>query len=919
MATEKEAAFPIEDFDGLNRQSEREDMLPTQLYDAQNLWEKTLGTLETRGHSVTLTGTLPSGIADLGKIHKSYKAWGSRRFCAIKCTSAVEVLGALPAGVAISFVDDTTAYWNVDFAIGGTTFATNPNNIIVRFVGYGWDKYYKVAKSAITGYNVANKQKLRLAVTAAQDTNITGIEILAGVMAGVTDVPATVTGTSNYNEKTLWVGFQELVSASTVTVDFKYCPYTYDGSMVTPLTLGAVEREFTATAYNNADAGATAGTLEAGRTYHVAILPQYTVFSANPDSRCAYRQVDTNMFQGDIKPVTIPGDAGTFGGISIGSVSPTTGCYLIVVGDTDRTLQPYAIINDSPVVTTAKILSSPRYNPGVVRVSWTAATIATLSFCFSDFSRKDMFLGINNNGSIYPIFAADVGPFGSNATSYNDGFGISLMGTPTGIPNIKNLVSGSINEMSIMPVMGDGSEYRFVEDDVLTLFTSSYNPVKREALVPTVLPIGSTLHSYYPTTWCSYWLTDGNVAAPVIFDYQAVSIIYPPPFKYIAKFDGSILLGGGESAVDPYSKLVNTAARAIFISRANNPFDITIPGAATPVFNYILVDEGEDINGLGLYTITTSDTGPQSKLAISTKNTLSLLDKVPTYSATGVLTASTLRVLSRKVGSIGQDTFVHTPMGTIFCGVDDVYILRDDGEPMPIGQNLYGLLKGADLARAQAVYHDQHYKLSFYHSDYAGTAGYNNVEVWLNTKKMMAKKSEDWVGPMVGRSVNFSFVEDRAGDGLTYNTARDRLCVDRQNKRVFKADVEPLETESAVLDFAAAVTSIIETKDMPISQQDNNWNKLLLRTYWKIRTNKLSTAPLSITELTYLDGVLTETKTLTASKTSSLNFHSEPLQLVRAFPLGRQRGRTVRKKISTTGRIAVAGFQINYAVEKRRI
>jgi hypothetical protein len=271
------------------------------------------------------------------------------------------------------------------------------------------------------------------------------------------------------------------------------------------------------------------------------------------------------------------------------------------------------------------------------------------------------------------------------------------------------------------------------------------------------------------------------------------------------------------------------------------------------------------------------------------------------------------------VGSVGHATFVNTPLGTIFCGVDDVYLLRAEGEPMPIGQNLYGLLRGADLSMAQACYHDKHYKLSFYHSDFPGDADYNNVEVWLNISKMIAKKSEDWVGPMIGRSVNYMFVEDRAGDGLSYNSARDRMCVDRENLRVFKADVEPTETETQVLDFATPVTQIFETKDLPISQQDNNWNKLLMRSYWKVRTNKASATPLSFTEVTFIDGISADSKAVTAYRKSTTMFHEEPLQLVRVFPTGRLRGRTIRKRLTTTDRVAIAGFQINYAVEKRRI
>lgn len=914
MATEKESAFPIEDFDGINRNSEREDMNPTQLYSTQNLWEKTLGTLETRGHSQAFTGTLPSGITDLGNIHKVYKSTYDRRFCAIQCTPQVEVLGALPTGVSLSFVTDADGYWNNDFSIGGTTFATAPRYIILRFVGYGWDKFYRIDRTSVTGYSAATNQLLRLTVSQAQDSHITGIEILAVCACGEVETPAAINNASSYNEKTLWVGFQELVSASTVTTDFLYCPITYDATMGTAgVTINAAERTFSLTTYNNSE-GFVAGTLEAGRTYYMAILPQYMVFDANPASRASYRQVTVDFYGGDIVPFTIPGEVGTFGGCRISNVNPSTSAFLVAVGDSPRTLQPYKIFNDSLNLTEGYVLSSPRYNPGWIGMEWTSATEVTLGFNFSDFSRHDMFLGINDNGTHYPIFAGGVGKFGVYTDAWEDGFGWTTA-PPSGLG--RSLVYGSLNHATKLPKLGDGSTYHFVDEQDYALFTSSHNPVNMDNTAPAVITPG-TLPAYIPGSWSSYWLCDGNVAAPCVEDYQA-SRIFLPPMKYIAKFDGSIFLCGGDITVDPANGLKNSAARRAYISRAGNPFDFTIAGAPSEIHNYLTVDEGEDLTGMGIYTNNTTNEGPLSQLVISSKGSLSILSRVPTYSDAGALTESTLKNLSRKVGCVGHSTFVNTPLGTIFCGVDDVYLLRAEGEPMPIGQNLYGLLRGADLSMARACYHDKHYKLSFYHSDYAGDADYNNVEVWLNISKMIAKKSEDWVGPMVGRSINYTFVEDRAGDGLSYNSARDRLCVDRENRRVFKADVEPAEADTAILDFASAVTSILETKDLPISQQDNNWNKLLMRSYWKLRTNKASGTPFSFTEVTHIDGIQVESKAVTASRTSSALFHTEPLQLVRVFPVGRLRGRTIRKKLSTTDRVAIAGFQVNYAVERRRI
>jgi hypothetical protein len=240
-----------------------------------------------------------------------------------------------------------------------------------------------------------------------------------------------------------------------------------------------------------------------------------------------------------------------------------------------------------------------------------------------------------------------------------------------------------------------------------------------------------------------------------------------------------------------------------------------------------------------------------------------------------------------------------------------VYLIRGDGEPAPIGQEISPVLRAADLDRAKLVYHDRQVKLAFRDPSVSGPAGRNNVEWWLDVNKMIELKgSPTWYGPMVGRSVDFSIVEDRQGDGLTFNVARDRIAISFTGKQIYKADVFNLET-----DLGAAIQAILETKDFNITSQDNNWMKHLKRYYWKIRC----VGPISASSMVWVDGVLKENKTISFEGDGVSSFDNQPLKLFRYFPDGRQFGRTMRLRLTTTGRLGIGGFQLNYQIVNRRL
>ena len=946
MGSEREASLPIEDFGGVNLNADSEDIAPNQLLSAQNLWEKTLGVLETRGHSQTVLAK-PSSVVNykIGQIYKLYKTGTEvARFAPMQCTPSCEVLSVLPTGVTLSFHTNANGFWNTDHAYGGTTLSHLHRRIIVRFVGYGVDKFYEIAPTAITGY-AATTQILRVSVANTFDnTSITGIEIYVTVASGSTETIAAITDVSSYQEQTMWVGHVNVASDSLLpwTQNFPGCPFGYDVSVAANTTIATDERGFSVNGYESG-VNNISGTFVGGKTYYVAVLPQYAVFSAGTLSRMCYRNPTVDVFGGEVVPVTIPG--ATTGYISINSIAPFTQCYLVAIGDTPQTLQPHRVYNDSGSLhydsslpnqysaSGESFIESPPLNcPGVVDMHYTAEGLATLQFRFSDFSRKDMLVGINDDGTTYPIFCGRL-----HATVNSSGVWRDVVSEFAVAPTSVGLsveatdfrwVWYSVNHMAQMQQMGIGSTYNFISHNYYSLFVNDYDP---QALQ--VFAVGTS--NYYPMegrTGTNYWICDGKVAALVIEDYQA-STITLPNMKMIAKFDSSIILGGGTPGVDPLTGLRNDSSKTLYFSRALNPFDFTIAGASSVTHQTISQDDdGEDITGFGIFTTTTSDSGPQSHLVTAKKNLLWILSSIPDVTS-GVLDKATNRVLSKKVGGYHK-TFANTPIGLIVAGNDNVYLLRDDGEPNPVGQGISKILKGANMTKAVAVYHDKHYKLSFSHADYSGyVSGHNNVEMWLNINKIIETKGgEDWVGPMIGRGVDSCFVEDHSGDGSTYNTASTRWCVDTYGGtagtgRIFKADVAPAESDATVYDYGSflgetytPVTCILSSKDLDISKGDNNWNKILKRFYVKVRSNWTSAAANSATHTIYANGVSNSAVDFTSSIGNNAgNFSEKVLDLVGLFSATRLRGRTFRLVFTFTKRIAIGGFQINYQVERRRI
>jgi len=226
-------------------------------------------------------------------------------------------------------------------------------------------------------------------------------------------------------------------------------------------------------------------------------------------------------------------------------------------------------------------------------------------------------------------------------------------------------------------------------------------------------------------------------------------------------------------------------------------------------------------------------------------------------------------------------------------------------------------LERSDLSRASAGYHDQQYKISFFDPNEDGNPLFNNVEYWLDIKKMKAQDGQaSWKGPMTGRILDYMFIEDFAPDGISYDDARDRLCVDRQAELILSADVLPLADQDKLFDIGVPIEWKMETGDFIITKQDNNWNKLITRFYLKAKTNSLSA---EVIEETWTDGEKQEEKTIIVPRKTDDNFDDQPLVTRSFFPKTRIRGRTLRKVLRSCDRLGIGGFALLYRLERRRI
>lgn len=907
MATDREAQFPVEDFMGVDRQVDREEITARHFWSLQNLWEKKIGVAETRPGSEVLAEDLNSGIIGIDNVHRIFKSETDvERICAVRCTEDRQYLGgyrtggvgtgSLPTGMSWQFVDAPgVGNW---FENVSPDVRREPQRLILRFVGYGANQFYEEYLDNMTGYTTIDAQKaLEITIGTALSEHIRGVEVYAVIRNG--SVYSKI-NTPNYNEMTMWVGYINLNTTRTGTFTFYTCPLSKRSGG------GAVEIHAPAPrTFNYTTSAHPDGKLLPGKTYYIDVMAQHLrIDTAANGPRSSYRQP---AISGPV-PVTIPEGHNS---INIDTITPATSCYAVCIGEDPQMMQPVAISHNA----TFRIVQQPIGNPVIVDIRRVSSSTATWAFRHSDHSVKDMLVNVDDAGNLVPVH------IGRMHRDHNDpdalrcrfvlyGTDVSNTGDPevdSTIKYFRDAYAGQFQQA------GDGARYDYTDWQKYAFFVNDRDPKRFETTLNSSIP--DPIHR----SGTSYHITDGRIAGVVVMDFQSGTSVRVPSGPYIEKFQESIVITGGDPVVDHLDASLSDSGKTIFFSRSLNPFDFTVPGAGSPTLQFFTTEAGGEKNlGLGIYTNTTGTGGPISQLTISKRNSVWLLSNLPVADS-GLLPQTFSTNLSRQVGGIHQ-TYVNTPIGLIVASFENVYLLRGSGEPIPIGDAIAPLLQAGDMKLAVACYHDEHYKLSFYSPEIGDDDSYNNIEMWLDIRKMKAMKGQpSWKGPMVGRAVDYTFVEQLA-DGLpSYSDARDRVAIDRKNIRIYKADVIPEHYETVIYDFNLPVESKLETKDYEISSQDDNWNKLIKRTYWKCRVRNTEASPLKATEETYIDSELADTKELSMYGVSGVEFDKQHIKTNPFFPTKRIRGSSVRKVLTTNERIGIGGFVLHYQVERRRI
>jgi hypothetical protein len=874
--TEKEMFIEINDFFGVSRQVLPEGLPKGYFHTLQNVYERKFKELQRRGGSSSLSLSLPSNVTAVDNIFYLKQRGGEkRRLCAISTTSpsGASLFSEITAKVTPSFTTVTGGQFGT--SVAGNFYrdssyylssgAQYERAIMLQFVGYGINYTVVWGLSGIGGIADGGSSfgagpssagtGVRVAISSALNSNITGINVYVGTRCN--------NGGGLGNSST-WIGFIDLLTTATGNFDFSQAPATLISgtSGATAINYGGGNPTFSLS-------GGTGGTLTPGKTYYVAVLGQLLQSSATAERNTSgwFRTSVTT-----IASITLGLDQNR---IVVSNISGDSPCYLIAVGENEQLLQPQFITN---TVGTNNINSMAPNNPNVIDINHTSSSAKTLAFAGADVSIDDMLIRYTDAGIVRPVFV-------SRLTDFN------RLTQTSGEYNAQAPVMYPFRQQALP--FGDGSRYCYAQLGDVALFVNDYFG----NLDLTISGFGASvdISERYQS---GYFVTDGFIAASVVFDYDTSPV---PKSKFIATFQESIVVGGGSLGSESYNK--------IFISNAQNFANFSRTGSGADLAFIAVEAGGEPITGIGTYSINTSDSGPKTEFLVGKRTKTFKINSIPTS-----YDGAYMDTLSGRIGLANHFTLVQTDIGTIFAGLDGVYLVRDTGEPQAIGEDIRDILKNEDPTVGinssfwSACYHDGMYKLA-YSPD--GTAAPTR-ELWLNVKKMIANKGQPvWYGPHVGRTINYQICDVEFVDG----DRAERICVDVANDRIFKADRPDYST-----DFSSNIATVIELVD---TAGDGGLfaNKKMVRGYLKGRVNY----PINMATTISSDGsdveIIDVPMVPATAGTTYNSFLSQVTRVFTFFPSGRVRGRLLKLKFAYSGAVffAISGIVLSVRPERRRI
>jgi hypothetical protein len=297
--------------------------------------------------------------------------------------------------------------------------------------------------------------------------------------------------------------------------------------------------------------------------------------------------------------------------------------------------------------------------------------------------------------------------------------------------------------------------------------------------------------SYFVNGVDTAWQTDGYTLGQIAPEKVAgTTTPLPPPARFIMTFKDQLVMSGAQSR------------NLVYGSNAYKPNNFAAGGTGTNArFLTIGAATGDDVSAIGIFSYSPdANNDPRTFLVGMKKNSAWMKDSFP--DPVGGI-GSPLEQLSGRVGTTAYRTLVQTKLGLIFLGSDgDVYLARGNGEPRSIGSSIKPLLEhlpasDALLQKCTAVFHDNHYKLSYPSS--SGST-YNDAQLWADLR-IEDGSPIDWVGPHTGISVGAQVV--LVGDSDDFS----RLAVLGDQSGSVK-----LDDTSTLQHRGVTITSVGETK-----------------------------------------------------------------------------------------------------------
>ena len=867
MAIEVEIPLAITDIKGISNQMIPEDLPLEYCSVLTNLYERKIGELVRKGGTQEMVTAFPTGgtpvvdqVSGLNNAMILKKKDGTKTH--IQAVHTTILPDPDQAAIAAAMTGQ------ISFVVGtgnwGTALAAPPNPantslghdgfICLQFVGYGINFSQSYAVTRTGGQNV-----LRVAIPANLDKRVLGINVLAEV---------SVWNNVFARAQSIWVGYIDLNASGShgINYDFSQAPVTQSGvNAVTGVMYGSPTKPtFTLS-------GTTGGTLAPGKTYYVSVLEQYVSNGSAQNTTC-FRARETSTAL--VSKVTLTAGQNAVRIDPVAGVLGDSPCYCIAIGEDPQLMQPIFITNNTTNIITSLPLASPcmaDMTPATAHVDYI--------WRYSDASIRDMFFrysSLSASGTL-PVYAVRTSRI--NQAEYVTGDEMVFRQNIDYFYELTRQTSA----------MSSGANYCLKQWGQLGFIVNDSETTENERIGF----VGGGIGTRYQT---SYLVTDGKVAAQAIFDYGTTPV---PKSKFITVFQESIVVGGGAAGSEAYDK--------IYISNAYNPYNFSDSGSGTNLAFVGIDASGEPIMGMGIFSISTADSGTQTQLLVGARTKLFKINEIPAASNFG---SAFMDELSNRIGLANHYTITNTEVGTVICGNDDVYLIRDSGEPTPIGQDVADLFRSPDNSKFQdssfwsAVYHDGHYKLA-YSKPGSSTV---NQELWLNIRKMKSNKGlPSWYGPHTGREFQFSLVDTP----LAANDAERRIIIDTVTDKNHRAD-DP----NYLTDLGAKIPTIFEKEFVGNKGQYSNKKLILFQIRGRV------TAAINMMASWFADGVFLENQVVPFVPAMNVSdILAQKTKVFPFFPVNRVRGRilTLRLESLTEERFGISGFLVGVRPEKRRI